>query len=68
MAFPGVPDDALPVRRLTAGNVYPIQITAETGLKPPTTSIVPGTVKAAAVLISARGREPLTTERGNTVT
>ncbi len=61
-AFPGVPDDALPGRRLTPGHVYPIEVAVETVVKPPTTSPSLGTVIAAAVLVSVRGREPLTTE------
>ncbi len=67
-AFPAVPDDALVARRLTPGDVYPIQVAAETFVKPPTTSLVSGTVIAAAILILVRGREPLTTEIGSRAT
>ncbi len=63
VAFPCAPDDALPARRLTPGDVYPIQVAVETFVKPPTTSIALGTVTAApAVLVSVRGREPMTTK------
>ncbi len=60
---PRVPDDALPFRSLPSMYVSSIEVTVETGLKPPGTMPVLSTVKAVvAILVLVPGGESLTTE------
>ncbi len=55
VAFPFAPDDALPVRRITSRDVYPIQVSVKAGTIPPTTCNHLGTVTAGGILIFVNG-------------
>ncbi len=58
IAFPVMPDDALPPRRLPAGYVSPIQRTLQTAVIPPTSLILLGAVvPAVGILIVVNCRE-----------
>ncbi len=69
VAFPSVPDKAIPISNLSPGYISSIKMSEETIVHPPGASKMLGTVTVAAgILISIPGRESLPTVIPLTVT